>query len=150
MAPRLARRLLPLALLGSVVAAAWSVASSARLDPADFVFNNSTEIQSLDPAAVTGVPEGRVLRAVFEGLVVKHPRTLEPLPGGATHWEVSADGLVYTFHIRRDGLWSNGDPLTAHDWVWSWERLLNPETGADYAYQLWYVEGARDYPTDVG
>src|SRR5262245_42755215 len=81
------------------------VASSARLEPADFTFNNFTEVTSLDPGTVTGVPEGRVLYAIFEGLVVKHPRTLEPIPGVAQSWDVSPDGLTYTFHLRENALW---------------------------------------------
>jgi len=128
-----------------VLAAAVAVAGGARVERADFTFNNGAEITTLDPAAVSGVPEGRVLRAVFEGLCVKDPRTLEPRPGAAESWELSADRKTYTFHIRRGARWTNGDPLTAHDFVFSWERFLNPMTAAEYAYQLWYVRGAREY-----
>jgi len=146
---RVLRQLAPLLMLGGVLWAAVRVAGSAQLEPADFVYNNATEVSTLDPATVTGVPEGRVLRAIFEGLTTKHPQTLDALPGSAESWDISEDGLVYTFHIRSDGRWSNGDPVTAHDFVYSWERVLNPLTGADYAYQLWYVRGARAYTTEV-
>ncbi len=143
------RTVLPLVLLAiPALFAAWTLAQ-AHLEPADFVFNNGAEIETLDPAIVTGVPEGRVMRAIFEGLTVKHPRTLEPLPGMAERWERSADGRTHTFHIRRDALWSNGDPVTAHDFVWSWRRCLDPETGAKYAYQLWYVRGAKAWSTTL-
>jgi oligopeptide transport system substrate-binding protein len=145
----LARTLLPVALLAlPVLFAAYTLAKS-RLEPADFVFNNGTEIETLDPAIVTGVPEGRVMRAIFEGLTVKHPQTLEPLPGMAERWDVSADGRTYTFHIRRDARWSNGDPVTAHDFVWSWQRCLDPRTGAKYSYQLWYVRGAEAWSKTI-
>ncbi|MEZ5980290.1 MAG: peptide ABC transporter substrate-binding protein [Planctomycetota bacterium] len=137
-----------LLLLVPAAFAAWSVAKS-QLEPAQFVFNNGTEVATLDPAVVTGVPEGRVLRAVFEGLTIKDPETLEPLPAMAESWEISEDGLVYTFHIRRGAKWTNGDDFTAHDFTYSWERFLNPLTGAEYAYQLWYVKGAKAYTTTV-
>ncbi len=139
----------PFVLLASLFAAALGLASGARLEPADFTFNNGTEVTTLDPATVTGIPEGRVIRAIFEGLVVKDPKTLEPLPGAAESWEISADGLTYTFHIREGARWTNTDPLTAHDFVYSFERFLDPRTGAYYAYQLWYVEGARAYTRSV-
>ena len=146
-AARTARRALPWVLLAGACAAAVHVASGARLERADFVFNNSVEITTLDPATVTGVPEGRILRAIYEGLLVKHPRTLEPLPGQAESWEISADGRTYRFQIRENARWSNGDPVTAADFEFSYRRLLDPSTAAEYAYQLWYVRGAEDFST---
>ncbi|HKX46902.1 MAG TPA: peptide ABC transporter substrate-binding protein, partial [Planctomycetota bacterium] len=140
----------PAALLGGLGLAVVLAARGARLERADFTFSNGTEITTLDPATVTGVPEGRILRAIFEGLTVKDPLTLEPLPGSAERWELSEDGRTYTFHLRHGARWTNGDPVTAHDFVYSWERMLNPNTGAEYAYQLWYVEGARAYTTELG
>lgn len=142
---RLPRRAVPLVLLGALVAGALWLAGSATLEPADMAFNNGTEIQTLDPATVSGVPEGRVLRAIFEGLLMKDPRTLEPLPGVAESWEIDPSGRVYTFRIREGSFWSNGDPQTAHDFEFAWERFLAPRTAAEYAYQLWYVVGARQY-----
>ncbi|MFT4537591.1 MAG: oligopeptide transport system substrate-binding protein [Planctomycetota bacterium] len=146
---RVVRRTLPLIVLLGVSWVVFSIAGSAKIEPADFTFNNATEVQTLDPATVTGVPEGRVMKALFEGLTVKDPKTLEARPGSAESWEVSDSGLVYTFRIRDNAHWTNGDPVTAHDFVYSWERFLNPMTGADYAYQLWYVKGARDYTTQI-
>jgi oligopeptide transport system substrate-binding protein len=145
----LLRQALAAGLFLGLLALLFGVASSARLEPADFTFNNFTEVSTLDPATVTGVPEGRVMYSIFEGLVVKHPRTLEPLPGMAESWEVSPDGLSYTFHLRADALWTNGDPVVAPDFVYSYERLLNPRTAAQYAYQLWYAKGARAYSAEV-
>lgn len=143
------RQLAALALLAGLFVGALAIARGARLDEADFVFNNGTEVSTLDPATVTGVPEGRVIRAIFEGLVIKHPRTLEPLPGMAESWELSDDGLVYTFHIRRGARWSSGEPISAEDFMYSFERFLDPETAAEYAYQLWYVKGAKAFTTEV-
>jgi oligopeptide transport system substrate-binding protein len=133
------------ALLGGLLAGALSMAGGARLERTEFTFNNGTEVTTLDPATVSGVPEGRIIRALFEGLCVKHPSTIEAIPGAADRWSLSEDRTVYTFHIREGARWSNGDPLTAHDFVFSWERMLNPLTAAEYAYQLWYVTGAREY-----
>ncbi|MEM9802226.1 MAG: ABC transporter substrate-binding protein, partial [Planctomycetota bacterium] len=146
---RIARQVVPVVLLAGVLAAAILATRGARLEPADFVFNNGTEVQTLDPAIVTGIPEGRAVRMLFEGLVVSHPETIEPIPGVAERWEISEDGRTYTFHLRRNARWSNGDAVTAHDFVWSFERFLDPETAAQYAYMLWYVEGAEAFTTDV-
>ncbi len=143
------RQLASLGLLLLLLWVAVWVTRSARLERADFTFNNSTEISTLDPATVTGVPEGRILRALFEGLTVKDPATLEPVPGMAESWEIDPDGLIYTFHIRRGAHWTNGDPVTAHCFTYAWERFLDPRTAAEYAYQLWYVEGAEAFSTQV-
>ena len=145
---RVLRQFLPVLLLGAVLGAAVYATRGARLDEADFVFNNGTEVQTLDPATVTGVPRGRAIRAVFEGLLVSHPETLEPLPGMAERWEVSEDRLTYTFHLRQNALWSNGDTVDADDFLWSFERFLDPRTAAEYAYMLWYVKGAA-FTTEV-
>ncbi|QDV08262.1 Periplasmic oligopeptide-binding protein precursor [Planctomycetes bacterium Poly30] len=150
MAPqRFLRQVLPVLLLLGILAAAVYATRGARLAPADFVFNNGTEIQTLDPATVTGVPEGRAIRMVFEGLLVAHPKTLEPQPGCAESWEVSDDGLTYTFHLRKNARWSNGDLITADDFMWSFERFLDPRTAAEYAYMAWYIEGAEAFTTEV-
>jgi len=93
-----------------------------RVQP-DFVFLLGAEPESIDPGISSGQPDGRVARNIFEGLVVNDPTDLRPVPGVARSWEVSADGLVYTFHLRRTE-WSDGTPLTARDFVYSWERVL--------------------------
>ncbi|MCA8980342.1 MAG: peptide ABC transporter substrate-binding protein [Planctomycetes bacterium] len=142
-APRWLRQGAALAILIGLAAAGASVLGAARLPRADFVLNNATEIQSLDPHTVTGIPEGRVMRAIYEGLTVKHPETLAALPGMAESWEVSDDGLHYRFHMRAGAVWSDGEPIDARDFAFAWCRLLSPETAAEYAYQLWCVEGAE-------
>ncbi len=108
-------------------------------------YGNGSEPQGLDPHVVTGVPENHLIRALFEGLAVKNPYTLEPEPGVAESWDISEDGRVITFHINPRAMWSNGDPMTAEDYVWSWQRALNPAMGNLYAYMLFPVKNAEAY-----
>ena len=110
-----------------------------------FHYGNGSEPQGLDPHVVTGVPENHILRALFEGLAVKNPYTLEPEPGVASSWDISDDGRVITFHINPEAVWSNGEPMTAADYVWSWQRLLTPVLGAEYAYMLFPVKNAEAF-----
>lgn len=107
-----------------------------------FRFNNGAEPESIDPALATGQPDGRIARSLLEGLTTPHPETLEPLPGQAKSWEVSEDGRTYTFKLRKGLTWSDGTPLNAHDFVWSWLRALRPSTGSRYASVLHVIEGA--------
>ena len=106
---------------------------------------NGTEPQDLDPHIVTGVTEHTIISALLEGLTSENPETLEPVPGMAEFWSISADGLTYTFHIRDTANWSNGDPVTAQDFVWSWHRMLSPALAAEYAYQLYPVKNAKAF-----
>ena len=108
-------------------------------------FGNGVEPEGLDPHIVTGVSENKIVSALFEGLVVKNPVTLEVEPGVAESWDISEDGTVYTFNLRENSLWSNGDTVTAHDFVWSWQRILTPELGAQYNYNLFAVENAERF-----
>ena len=128
----------------SLSAVAWAVLR-VQLPPADFTFVNETEVKSLDPHLVTGVPEHRIISAVFEGLTRLHPQTCAPQPAAAESWEISDDKRTYTFHLRKEGWWSNGEPVTAHDFVYSYQRFLNPMTAAEYAYQAWYIKNAKRY-----
>jgi oligopeptide transport system substrate-binding protein len=108
-------------------------------------YGNGSEPQGLDPHVVTGVPENKLIRALFEGLAVKNPYTLEPEPGVAQRWEFSDDRRVITFHLNPEARWSNGDPVTAGDYVWSWNRALNPAMGNLYAYMLFPLKNAEAY-----
>jgi len=111
---------------------------------AELVFINGVEPETLDPAAITGQAEGRIATALFEGLMRYNAAGL-PEPGVAESYEISEDGLTYTFHLRDDARWSNGDPVTAHDFVHSWRRTLAPATASEYAYQLHYIRGAKPF-----
>jgi oligopeptide transport system substrate-binding protein len=115
--------------------------------PADDVlrFANGAEPELLDPGLMSGQPDGRIARALFEGLVTPHPRTLAPTPGMASRWEISPEGLRYTFHLRSNARWTNGDRVTAHDFRWSWLRVLSPKTAARYADIFYCIRNAKPY-----
>lgn len=108
-------------------------------------YGNGAEPQGLDPHVVTGVPENHIIRALFEGLAVKNPITLEPEPGVAERWEFSDGGSVITFYLNPEARWSNGEQVTAGDYVWSWHRALHPNTGNEYSYMLFPVVNAEAY-----
>jgi oligopeptide transport system substrate-binding protein len=103
---------------------------------------NSADIKSLDPAFIEGNWEAWVLGDVLMGLTTEGPRA-EPVPGAATNWDVSPDGLTWTFHLRQH-VWSDGVPVTAQDFLYAWRRELDPRTAAVYAYNLWVVKNAHD------
>jgi oligopeptide transport system substrate-binding protein len=106
---------------------------------------NAADPHDLDPQTATGIPEADILFALDEGLVRLDPVTLQPIPGVAASWEISPDGTVYTFHLRPDEKWSNGEPLTAQDFVASYERELSPGLGAQLAYFLYDLKNGEAY-----
>ena len=108
-------------------------------------WGNGTEPASLDPHIATGVPEHHIMSSVMEGLVLKDRKSLEPRPGVAESWTISDDGRIYTFKLRDDARWSNGDPHIANDYVWSWWRALQPALGNQYAYMLFPIKNAKRY-----
>lgn len=111
--------------------------------------NNSSEPGSLHPANAQGTHESWILEHTFEGLTKKTEEG-KIVPGSAESWEISEDGLTWTFKLK-DGLkWSNGDPLTATDFEYAWKYALKPETAADYAYQLYYLKGGEAYNSKKG
>ncbi len=103
------------------------------------------ELDDLDPALATQDSDYRVLSALFEGLVSEDPVDLHPVPGVAERWDVSPDGRVYTFHLRNTARWSNGEPVTASDFVESVNRVLSPGLAAPNASQMYVIRGAEDY-----
>lgn len=105
----------------------------------------AADVADLDPHLVTGLPEFNVVTALFEGLVTEDPRDLHPVPGVAEHWEISPDLLTYTFHLRDQARWSNGEPVRAKDFINAFHRVLSPELGADYAAMLHLVVNAEAY-----
>ncbi len=106
---------------------------------------NGTEPTDLDPHIVTGVTEHHTIMALLEGLVTEDPVDLHPVPGVAERWDISPDGLVYTFHLRKDAKWSNGEPVTARDFWESYKRILTPSLAAQYAYMHFVVKNAEAY-----
>lgn len=106
---------------------------------------NGTEPQGLDPHLITGVQEHRIVSALLEGLVSKNPATLAPEPGVAEQWFVSDDNRTYTFKLRNNARWSNGDAVTAQDFIYSWKRVLMPRLGSQYAYMLFYIKNAEQF-----
>ncbi len=111
------------------------------------LLSNGTEPEDLDPHLVTGVPEHNIISALIEGLVSEDPKDLHPIPGIAERWEISEDGKKYTFFLRPDALWSNGEPVTAHDFHKSFERMLTPSMGSEYAYMLYSMKNAEAFNT---
>lgn len=106
---------------------------------------NGTEPADIDPHTTTGMTEYHIQMAVFEGLVSKNPKTLEIIPAVAESWTISDDGLRYTFKIRENARWSNGDKLVAHDFVYSWKRALMPALGNQYAYSVYVIKNAEKF-----
>jgi oligopeptide transport system substrate-binding protein len=113
--------------------------------PADLVLINGPDPQSLDPALATGIEDLRVVTGLFEGLTRYDPVTARPIPGLADRWEISADGRVYTFHLRDNLFWAPGHPITADDLVFSWRRVLDPRLASEYAGQLYYLKNGQAY-----
>ena len=106
---------------------------------------NKAEPQELDPHIVEGTGEHDIIMSLLEGLTIENPKTLEPEPGAAKSWEISPDGLVYTFHMREEARWSNGDPVTAHDFYNSYKRILTPSLASRYGYMLYPIKNAKRF-----
>ena len=105
----------------------------------------SADPSELDPHLITGLPEINVVSTLFEGLVAEDPVDLHPVPGVAESWDISPDGLTYTFHLRANARWSNGDPVTAQDFSNSIRRVLTHTLAADYATMLYVLVNAAAY-----
>jgi len=101
--------------------------------------------KTLDPQLGTTVPSSTILEMCMEGLTIQGKVPGEMLPAGAESWDISKDGTVYTFHIRKDGKWSNGETITAHDYYFGMKRALEPVTAAQYAYMLYSIVNAKAY-----
>ncbi|WP_366348927.1 peptide ABC transporter substrate-binding protein [Paenibacillus amylolyticus] len=106
--------------------------------------NLSAEPPTLDPAQAKDSQTNTVLKFLYEGLVRIDADGKEQA-GVAKDWTISEDGLKYVFNLNPEAKWSNGDAITAEDFVRSWERALKPETASPYAYQLYYIKGAEGY-----
>ena len=140
----------------SVVLILFIVAScSDSVNPVDsglenqiYHHGNGSEPQGLDPHIVTGVPEHHILISLCEGLTIPNPNPNDMngyMAGTAESWRISDDGKEYIFNINKNAKWSNGEPVTADDFVWSWKRILTASLGSQYPDMLYYLEGAYEY-----
>jgi ABC-type oligopeptide transport system substrate-binding subunit len=149
------RQIVGLILLASLASATLSctvVASKEEFfgtttPPAQNIFRYVTgdEPESLDPVVGNGQPEARIYLALYEGLVEYNPKTLGPEPALAERWHVNNDSSEFTFHLRNTGRWSNGDPIDANDFVYSFRRALAKETASRNAYLGLYIKYAQAY-----
>lgn len=137
--------------------AAEPVLGEKLSDNQSYTFQLRDAVKSVDPHKNTSAEGADVLRQLFEGLLNGGP-TGAPIAGAATSFDLSDDRLTYTFHLRPDAKWSNGDPLTAGDFVYSWQRLADPATASEYAWfaELMHLENAsavikgQKNPTELG
>ena len=104
---------------------------------------NGAEPETLDPAVSSGQPEARIYMALYEGLVEYHPKSLNAIPGIAERWDVNNDSSEFVFHLRKNARWSNGDPINAHDFVYSIRRALSPEVLSRTAALAYYIKYAQ-------
>ena len=111
---------------------------------------SGSEPESLDPQVSSGQPEARLYLALYEGLTEYHPKTGQAIPAIAERWEANSDNSEFIFHLRHNARWSNGDPLTAQDFVWSMRRGLNPALASRVAYLAYYIQGAQAYNEGKG
>lgn len=103
---------------------------------------NDTDPKSLDHQLTSTVAEAHISRDLFEGLLTKDAKA-QLIPGAAEKWEVSDDGMTYTFHLRPGAKWSNGDPITAADFVYAYQRIMDPATAAEYANILFPIKNSQ-------
>ncbi len=106
---------------------------------------SGSEPESLDPQISTGQPEARIYMALFEGLAEYDPKTMGPIPAIAERWDVNGDSSEFVFHLRRNAKWSNGEPITAQDFVYTFRRGVSPELAARNAYLAYDIKYAQAY-----
>lgn len=139
-------RLLPSALLAASLLAACGKRETAvetGIRTGTLIVGNWAEPSTVDPGLAVILDELNLTAALFEGLTVVDDATTEIRPGIAARWEVSPDGLQWTFHLRPSARWSNGDPVTAGDFVYAFRRILSPQLASSYSYMLWPIKNAR-------
>jgi oligopeptide transport system substrate-binding protein len=143
-----------LCLLASVL---WVTGCARRETPAEdgirdqvLHLGNGDEPRDLDPHVVVSFNDFNIVLALFEGLTGIDERTSQPIPALAERWETSADGLVWRFHLRPGARWSNGDALTAQDFVFGIHRALSPQLASEYAYVLYPLKNAQAFNAGRG
>jgi oligopeptide transport system substrate-binding protein len=109
------------------------------------LLGNLAEPKDLDPHILDAFTDMNIAVALFEGLTALDEKTAKPIPAAADRWEISPDGLVYTFHIRANAKWSDGTPLTSQDFAYSFQRILTPAFAASYSYMLWPIKNAEAF-----
>jgi len=112
------------------------------------IMGNTSEPKGLDPHVVSGVLENNIIRSLFEGLVVEHPsKDGVALPGVAEKWYPTDEARPdeWVFELRKDAKWSDGEPLTAEDFLFAFRRILSPPLGSDYSFMLYYIKDAEAY-----
>ncbi len=129
-------------LLGALLAVTAPIASPVAHAETIYHRGNSADPETLDLHKTSTVYEANILRDLYDGLVV-HDAKGKVIPSAAVSWTLSADGTVYTFKLRPGALWSNGDPVTAADFVFAYRRIMDPATGAKYANLLYPIAGAE-------
>ena len=131
-----------LALLAAIIVAMLLDRPAPR---AEVVVAQSSDCFTLDPQRMSYTQDLRMARSLYEGLVRVDSETTEILPAVAESWTCSEDGRTWTFKLRRNARWSNGDPVTAHDFIYSWRRGMIPETAADYSNFFYGIVGAKEF-----
>jgi oligopeptide transport system substrate-binding protein len=131
--------------VGLVLPAAGS--TTPAVDAKTFRFALGAEPPSLDPQLGTDTTSGQITQSLMDPLVVLRGSNLRAVPNLASGWTVSGGGKVYTIHLRHSGRWTNGAPVTAQDFEYSWKRELDPKLGAGYAYIMYGIKGALAYNT---
>lgn len=137
---RIALTLVAAFMLQACVSAGAYFGSTEPPDEQVLVVSNSSEPRSLDPHKTAGVPEANIMLNLYDCLTIYDPDTAEARPNLATHWEKNEDATRWVFHLRPNATWTDGKPLTAEDFVYSWQRIIAPETASPYANLMYYVK----------
>ncbi len=106
---------------------------------------NGDEPESLDPPVSSGQPEARIYMALYSGLIEYDPKSLKPMPELAERWDINSDSSEFVFYLRHNARWSNGDPITAHDFVYSLRRGVSPELASKNAFMAYPITYAEAY-----
>jgi len=127
----------------ALLAGSMMLSGGAARKPAEFPFVNRGDVFTLDINHMSQLQDFRIMYATREGLYANAPVTYEAIPAGALGYDLSPDKRVWTFHLRPGCRWTNGQPVTADDYVFSWRRML--EEPGDYTYLFHYLQNAEDY-----
>ncbi len=131
-----------------LIVASMAGCTGKKDDGMEIRYNVGTEPETMDVHLSTGIPEATIMLQIYEGLT-RMDALGQPKAALAKSWDISEDKTEYTFHLR-ESKWATGEPLTAHDLIWSWKRALDPELAADYAYMLYPIKGAEAYNSGKG